>query len=59
MRNTTSRDVLDVDVDEDVHSPNSIRVNYVVKNTDEFYEAYGVEEGDGMYVPEDARIRIW
>lgn len=59
MRHTTSRDVLDVDVDEDVHSPNSIRVNYVVKNTDEFYEAYGVEEGDGMYVPEDERIRIW
>lgn len=59
MRYTASRAVLDFNADEDVHSPNNVRVNYAAKSTDEFYEAYGVEEGDGMYVPEDERIRIW
>jgi putative endopeptidase len=43
----------------EVHAPDSIRVNYPVKSTDEFYEAYDVEDGDGMYVKDEDRIRIW
>lgn len=58
-RCTTNRDTLRYDLAEDEHSPSNIRVNYAVKSTDEFYEAYDVEEGDGMYVPEENRIRIW
>lgn len=56
---TATRTVVEYDLISDVHSPASIRANYAVKSTDEFYEAYDVKEGDGMYVPEDERIRIW
>ena len=58
-RYTATRKSVEFDLSEDVHSPASVRVNYAVKSTDEFYKAYGVSEGDGMYVPEDERIRIW
>ena len=43
----------------DVHSPNVIRVNAVVPLFDYFYEIYGVEEGDGMYVAPSDRVRRW
>ncbi len=43
----------------DVHSPNVIRVNAVVPLFDCFYEIYGVEEGDGMYVAPSDRVRRW
>ena len=35
----------------DVHSPGKIRVNAVLSSMDQFYEVYGIEEGDGMYYP--------
>ena len=59
LRFTTYREIIEYDLAEDVHSPSYIRVNYVVKSTDEFYKAYDIESGDGMYVPEEDRIRIW
>lgn len=43
----------------DVHSPDRIRVNAVVPLFDSFYEIYGVEEGDGMYVAPEDRITRW
>ena len=43
----------------DVHSPNVIRVNAVVPLFDCFYEIYGVEEGDGMYVAPSDSVRRW
>ncbi len=43
----------------DVHSPDSVRVNAVVPLFDEFYEIYGVKEGDSMYVAPEDRIRRW
>jgi putative endopeptidase len=42
----------------DPHSPPEFRAN-VVRNLDEFHEAFGVREGDGMWLPEDDRVRIW
>ncbi|HEX6167987.1 MAG TPA: M13-type metalloendopeptidase [Acidimicrobiales bacterium] len=42
----------------DPHSPPEFRAN-VVRNLDEFHEAFGVIEGDGMWLPADARVRIW
>jgi len=35
------------------------RVNVVVRNFDEFYETYGIKEGDLMYVPPEKRVGIW
>lgn len=42
----------------DPHSPPEFRAN-VVRNLDEFLEAFDVAEGDGMWLPEDDRVRIW
>ena len=36
-----------------------LRINTVVQQFDEFYETYGVSEGDGMYLPPESRIAVW
>jgi putative endopeptidase len=59
MRRSSTREVLKADLTEDNHTPSLVRVNYAVKNTDEFYEAYDVKSGDGMYVAPEDRVRIW
>lgn len=43
----------------DTHSPDCVRVNAVLSNFDEFYETYGVTEGDGMYVPPEERVHLF
>ncbi len=43
----------------DEHSPSSVRVNAVVACFDEFYEIYGVKEGDPMYIEPEKRVRRW
>ncbi|HEX6419288.1 MAG TPA: M13-type metalloendopeptidase [Acidimicrobiales bacterium] len=42
----------------DPHAPPEFRAN-VVRNLDEFHEAFGVEEGDGMWLAKGERVRIW
>jgi putative endopeptidase len=42
----------------DPHAPPELRAN-VVRNLTEFHEEFGVTEGDGMYLPEESRVRIW
>ena len=43
----------------DVHSPCYYRADMQVRNFEQFYKAFDVKEGDGMYMPEDKRIVIW
>ena len=43
----------------DPHSPSEYRCNGVVANITEFYEAFGVKEGDRLYRPPAERVRIW
>ncbi|GGB77146.1 M13 family metallopeptidase [Henriciella pelagia] len=43
----------------DPHSPPVYRVNGVVRNLDEWYEAFGVTPDDELYLPPEERIRIW
>lgn len=43
----------------DPHSPEEYRVNGVVRQLDEWYEAFGVKPGDAMYLPPEKRVRIW
>jgi putative endopeptidase len=43
----------------DSHSPEEYRVNGVVRNLDEWYEAFGVKPGDALYLPPEERVRIW
>ena len=42
----------------DPHSPTEVRAN-AVRNCDEFHEAFGVQEGDGMWLPPEQRVRIF
>ncbi len=41
------------------HSPPQYRVNGIVRNFDEWYEAFGVTEENALYLPPEERIRIW
>jgi len=43
----------------DPHSPAEFRCNGVVRNLTEFYDAFGVKEGDKLWLPEKERVRIW
>ncbi len=43
----------------DTHAPDKYRVNGVVRNFDEWYQAFGVEPGDKLYLPPEQRVRIW
>lgn len=43
----------------DPHSPDEFRVNGVVRNIDEFYEAFGVTEDNQLYLSPEERIKIW
>ena len=43
----------------DPHSPAEFRCNGVLRNLPEFYEAFGVKEGDKLWLPPDQRVRIW
>lgn len=43
----------------DPHSPLEFRVNGVYRNLDAFHEAFGTEEGDGMWLPPEERVRLW
>ncbi|MCG8306589.1 MAG: M13 family peptidase [Cytophagales bacterium] len=55
-----SRDeALRVQVNTDPHSPRVFRVNGVVRNIPEFYEAFNVTEADSLYLPPEERVKIW
>ncbi|MCH5223365.1 MAG: M13 family metallopeptidase [Muribaculaceae bacterium] len=43
----------------DVHSLGKNRVNVSLKNITPFFEAFGISEGDPMYLPADQQIIIW
>lgn len=43
----------------DPHSPAHYRVIGVLRNMPEFYAAFDVKEGDGMYLPAGERVKIW
>ncbi|MBU8892561.1 MAG: M13 family metallopeptidase [Bacteroidales bacterium] len=44
---------------EDVHSLGINRVHGPLANIPEFHAAFGVEEGDALYLPEEERASIW
>lgn len=43
----------------DPHSPNEFRCNQIISNIDEFYTAFGVTEGDALWLDPDKRVTIW
>ncbi|MES2316876.1 MAG: M13-type metalloendopeptidase [Pseudomonadota bacterium] len=48
-----------VQLKSDSHSPGQFRANGSLMNHSGFYEAFGVKEGDKMYLPPKERVSIW
>lgn len=46
-------------VKTDPHSPGMYRAYVPLQNVDAFYTAFGIKEGDGMYIAPDKRVKIW
>ncbi|WP_183408277.1 M13 family metallopeptidase [Nocardioides pocheonensis] len=42
----------------DPHSPPEFRAN-IVRNLDEFHQAFGTQSGDGLWLDPEDRVRIW
>ena len=49
---------MDMLLNQDVHSPNSVRVNGALPQIDEWYDAFGIKKGK-LFIPKKKRIRIW
>lgn len=47
-----------IQITTDPHSLADFRAN-LVKNIDEFYEAFDIKETDKMYIPRSKRVRMW
>ena len=45
--------------ENDTHPLDYLRVNVTLAQYDEFTESYGVQEGDGMFIPEGKRVKVW
>lgn len=43
----------------DEHASHVVRINAVVASFDQFYEIYGIEEGDSMYIAPENRLKLW
>ena len=43
----------------DPHSPEEFRCNQILKNITEFHSAFDIASGDGLWLPEEERVRIW
>lgn len=43
----------------DVHSLAENRVNVSLRNFQSFFDAFGIKEGDPMFLPEEERVHIW
>jgi putative endopeptidase len=43
----------------DPHSPGEFRCNQIVRNLDEFYDAFDVAAADDLWLEPAARVRIW
>lgn len=58
-RSKAREEALRHQINTDPHSPARYRVNGVVRNIPEFYEAFDVAETDALYLPPGERVRIW
>ncbi|HTX97203.1 MAG TPA: M13 family metallopeptidase [Mycobacterium sp.] len=43
----------------DPHSPPEFRCNGVIRNIDEFYHAFDVDEDDALFLDPPSRVKIW
>lgn len=58
-RGKLTDDAIRRQVTSDPHSPRKFRVNGPVHNIDGWYQAFGVQPGDALYLDPKERVRIW
>ncbi len=56
---TTTRQMRQYLISNDVHSPGKLRCNRVLQTLDEFYETYDIQPGDGMWTDPASRVSVW
>ena len=57
--NTSTRQYLSLLSVVDQHSYGSVRVKRTLSNFQKFYDTYGINEYNGMYVKPEERVNIW
>lgn len=58
-RTQTLAQIEELILQSDVHPPGYLRTNAIVQQFQEFYDAFGVKEGDGMYLAPEERLSVW
>ena len=58
-RSITRDEALRNRINTDPHAPRKYRVNGVVRNVPEFYEAFDVAADDDLYLAPEDRVKIW
>lgn len=58
-RQQTTRESFENHVLFNVHPEGYLRTNVGVQQFEEFYQTYGVQEGDGMYLAPEDRLHVW
>jgi putative endopeptidase len=46
-------------VSNEYHPPNDNRTTPALQHVDAFYEAFGIEEGDPMWLAPEKRVNAW
>jgi predicted metalloendopeptidase len=60
MWRSKTRDAAQIEqLHTDPHAPARFRANGPLRNQAAFYDAFGVVDGDAMYLPPDRRVTIW
>lgn len=55
----TRDEALRSQIARDPHSPAKFRINGVVRNVPEFYEAFKIKPTDSLYLAPEKRVKIW
>ncbi|WP_309614402.1 M13-type metalloendopeptidase [Flavobacterium sp.] len=55
----TREEALRSQIAGDPHSPAKFRINGVVRNVPEFYEAFNIKPTDSLYLAPEKRVKIW
>lgn len=55
----TREEALRSQIASDPHSPAKFRINGVVRNVPEFYEAFNIKPTDSLYLAPEKRVKIW
>lgn len=58
-RSKSKEEALRNQIKTDPHSPQQYRAILPPQNTAEFHEAFEIQEGDGMYLAPEDRVKIW